>query len=43
MCMETDLYSARQWITAMSDDKKITKHDTDNFEIYARGVKNALD
>lgn len=27
----------------MSDDKKITKHDTDNFEIYTRGVKNALD
>ena len=41
--MKTESYSARQWITAMSDDKKITKHDTDNFEIYARGVKNALD
>lgn len=27
----------------MSDDKKITKHDTDNFEIYTRGVKSALD
>ena len=27
----------------MSDDKQITKHDTDNFEIYTRGVKNALD
>lgn len=41
--MKTDLYSARQWITTMSDDKKITKHDTDNFEIYTRGVKTALD
>lgn len=27
----------------MSDDKKITKHDTDNFEIYTCGVKSALD
>lgn len=27
----------------MSDDKQITKHDTDNFEIYTRGVKTALD
>jgi hypothetical protein len=27
----------------MSDDKNITKHDTDNFEIYTRGVKSALD
>lgn len=27
----------------MSDDKQITKHDTDNFEIYTRGVKGALD
>ena len=24
-------------------DKNITKHDTDNFEIYTRGVKSALD
>lgn len=27
----------------MSDDNQITKHDTDNFEIYTRGVKSALD
>ena len=27
----------------MSDDKNIIKHDTDNFEIYTRGVKTALD
>lgn len=26
----------------MSDEKKITKHDTDNFEIYTRGVKTVL-
>lgn len=26
----------------MSDGKKITKHDTDNFEIYTRGVKTVL-
>lgn len=43
MSMKTESCSARQWITAMSDDKKITKHDTDNFEIYTRGVKTALD